>query len=87
MEGKKIYLYGDTPMRSLLTRWRQQLNENSKLLANVEVFPEMNHNELVGWESGDEGCVAVILGRPTTIHAPSCAWTSPRRCSKTKAQM
>ena len=35
-------------MRSLLTRWRQQLNENSKLLANVEVFPEMNHNELVG---------------------------------------
>ena len=64
VEGKKIYLYGDTPMRSLLTRWRQQLNENSKLLANVEVFPEMNHNELVGWESGDEGCVAVIVRTP-----------------------
>ena len=64
VEGKKIYLYGDTPMRSLLTRWRQQLNENSKLLANVEVFPEMNHNELVGWESGDEACVAVLLRTP-----------------------
>lgn len=64
VEGKKIYLYGDTPMRGLLTRWRQQLNENSKLLANVEVFPEMNHNELVGWESGDEACVAVLLRTP-----------------------
>ena len=61
VEGKAIYLYADTPMRGLLTRWRQQLNENSKLLANVEVFPEMNHNELVGWESGDEHCVAVIV--------------------------
>ena len=64
VEGKRIYLYGDTFMRGLLTRWRQQLNENSKLLANVEVFPEMNHNELVGWESGDEGCVAVMVRTP-----------------------
>ena len=64
VEGKNIYLYGDTPMRGLLTRWRQQLNENSKVLANVEVFPEMNHNELVGWESGDSSCVAVIVRTP-----------------------
>jgi len=64
VEGKKIYLYGDTSTRGLLTRWRQQLNENSKLLANVEVFPEMNHNELVGWESGDEACVAVLVRTP-----------------------
>jgi glucose/mannose-6-phosphate isomerase len=72
VEGKRICLYADTPWRSLLTRWRQQLNENSKLLANVEVFPEMNHNELVGWESGDERHVAVILrtaiDHPRTRH-------------------
>ena len=64
VEGKRTFLYGDTPMRGLLTRWRQQLNENSKLFANVEVFPEMNHNELVGWESGDEECVAVLVRMP-----------------------
>jgi glucose/mannose-6-phosphate isomerase len=64
IEGKRIHLYGDTFMGALLTRWRQQLNENSKLLANVEVFPEMNHNELVGWESGDEHCVAVFVRTP-----------------------
>ena len=72
MEGKKVFLYADTPWRALLTRWRQQLNENSKVLANVEVFPEMNHNELVGWESGDEGHVAVLVrtsqDHPRTQH-------------------
>lgn len=61
VEGKHICLYADTPWRGLATRWRQQLNENSKLLANVEVFPEMNHNELVGWESGDESWIAVMI--------------------------
>jgi glucose/mannose-6-phosphate isomerase len=30
-------------------RWRQQINENSKLLCWHHVLPEMNHNELVGW--------------------------------------
>ena len=72
VEGKRICLYADTPWRSLLTRWRQQLNENSKLLANVEVLPEMNHNELVGWESADERHVAVMLrtamDHPRTRH-------------------
>ena len=72
VEGKRICLYADTPWRSLLTRWRQQLNENSKLLANVEVLPEMNHNELVGWENGDERHVAVMLrtaiDHPRTRH-------------------
>jgi len=32
------------------TRFRGQLNENSKSLASSHVFPEMNHNEIVGWE-------------------------------------
>lgn len=61
VESRHVCLYADTPLRGLVTRWRQQLNENSKLLANVEVFPEMNHNELVGWESGNETWVAVLI--------------------------
>ena len=31
-------------------RWRCQFNENSKRLAGSHVVPEMNHNEIVGWE-------------------------------------
>jgi glucose/mannose-6-phosphate isomerase len=30
-------------------RFQQQLNINSKQLAHVNTFPEMNHNELAGW--------------------------------------
>ncbi|MFC1804556.1 bifunctional phosphoglucose/phosphomannose isomerase [Candidatus Omnitrophota bacterium] len=32
-------------------RMRGQLNENSKALASSHVFPEMNHNEIVGWQN------------------------------------
>ncbi|MCX7728275.1 MAG: bifunctional phosphoglucose/phosphomannose isomerase [Bacteroidia bacterium] len=31
-------------------RLRQQLNENSKILCSHHIFPEMNHNEIVGWK-------------------------------------
>jgi len=34
-----------------VTRLRGQLNENSKSLASAHVFPEMNHNEIVGWQN------------------------------------
>lgn len=30
-------------------RWKQQICENAKMLAYSNVFPELNHNELVGW--------------------------------------
>jgi glucose/mannose-6-phosphate isomerase len=33
------------------TRFRGQLAENSKALASAHVFPEMNHNEIVGWQN------------------------------------
>jgi glucose/mannose-6-phosphate isomerase len=32
-------------------RFRQQLNENSKMLCWHHVIPEMNHNELLGWRT------------------------------------
>ena len=34
---------------SVNLRWRGQLAENAKMLAFGHVLPEMNHNELVGW--------------------------------------
>jgi glucose/mannose-6-phosphate isomerase len=32
-------------------RWKGQINENSKALAYWNTYPELNHNEIVGWES------------------------------------
>ena len=54
-------LYAEAALDPVLVRWRQQLNENAKRLCNHHVFPEMNHNELVGWESGNAGITALFL--------------------------
>lgn len=64
IEGKNIHLYSDTHSSCIVTRWRQQLNENSKLLVNSQAFPELNHNELVGWAAGGESDVVIILRTP-----------------------
>lgn len=36
------------------TRWRQQFNENSKLISREDVLPESNHNDIVGWSLNPE---------------------------------
>lgn len=37
-------------MEGVAWRWKDQFNENSKILAFCNSFPELNHNEIVGWE-------------------------------------
>jgi glucose/mannose-6-phosphate isomerase len=60
-KGKTPVLYADAAYEGLLVRWRQQLNENSKMLAWHHVLPEMNHNELVGWAGGHDGLAVLII--------------------------
>jgi glucose/mannose-6-phosphate isomerase len=54
-------LYSEAMYEGVTIRWRQQINENSKMLCSHHVFPEMNHNELVGWTGGDNRVAVVIL--------------------------
>jgi glucose/mannose-6-phosphate isomerase len=49
-KNKLPIIYGDTKMEAVLVRAQQQIAENSKQLSHVNVIPEMNHNELVGWD-------------------------------------
>lgn len=42
-------LYSLGSCEGTVVRFRQQINENSKMLCVHHTFPEMNHNELVGW--------------------------------------
>lgn len=63
-------LYSEASYEGLAIRWRQQINENSKMLCWHHVFPEMNHNELVGWTGGDNR-VAVIIIRNEDDHKRS----------------
>jgi len=51
--GKLPVIYAGCRMEGVAIRWRQQINENSKLTAWDNVVPEMNHNELVGWKDVD----------------------------------
>jgi glucose/mannose-6-phosphate isomerase len=47
--GKIPVIYATTYNEGIAIRFRQQLNENSKILCWHHIVPEMNHNELVGW--------------------------------------
>lgn len=50
---------------SVAARFRQQLNENAKMLSWEAEVPEMNHNELVGWEGGDSRFSTVFIHNTT----------------------
>ena len=43
-------IYGSQAERGVVAyRWKTQINENAKAYAIANVFPELNHNETVGW--------------------------------------
>lgn len=50
LKGKLPVIYCDGLLQAMATRFQQQINENAKQLAHVNTFPEMNHNEIVGWQ-------------------------------------
>jgi glucose/mannose-6-phosphate isomerase len=59
--NKTAVLYAEAKMEGVITRFRQQLNENSKVLCWHHVLPEMNHNELVGWAGGKDEYAVVMF--------------------------
>ncbi|MCK5306712.1 MAG: bifunctional phosphoglucose/phosphomannose isomerase [Candidatus Omnitrophica bacterium] len=49
--GRFVVIYGSTSTTEVpALRLRSQLAENSKSLSSVHLLPEMNHNEIVGWQ-------------------------------------
>lgn len=54
-------IYSDAAFEGVGIRFRQQINENSKMLCWHHVIPEMNHNELVGWRGNYPNVKAVFL--------------------------
>jgi len=53
LRGTIPAIYGSRKLRAVAHRWKTQLNENSKAPCKYEVFPELNHNEVVGWEAAE----------------------------------
>jgi glucose/mannose-6-phosphate isomerase len=50
VEGRVPFIYGGGTMAEVAHRWKTQFNENSKAWAAYDVFPELNHNAVVGYE-------------------------------------
>ncbi len=49
MAGKTPVIYSTAKYKSVAMVWKIKLNENAKTPAFWNFFPELNHNEMVGW--------------------------------------
>lgn len=65
MADKQIAIYTIAGREGLAIRFRQQLNENSKVLSWHNVIPEMTHNEIVGWRKSNDNVAVVFVTIPT----------------------
>ncbi len=65
INGTVPIVYGFRIYRAVAQRYKQQFNENSKIPAKWEFFPELDHNEIVGWEGAKElaKCFSIIFIR------------------------
>jgi len=67
--GHLAVIYGAGIVSAVAHRWKTQLNENSKAWAFYEVFPELNHNAVAGYQFPPElaGKVVVVLLRSAQL--------------------
>lgn len=61
LKGKIPVIYTTTYREGIAIRFRQQINENAKMLCWHHVVPEMNHNELVGWTKKNDQLAVIYL--------------------------
>lgn len=55
LAGRIPIIYGGGPLSGVVAqRWKTQINENAKLPAWWSILPELDHNEIMGWEAMPE---------------------------------
>ncbi|MEM0448672.1 MAG: bifunctional phosphoglucose/phosphomannose isomerase [Methanomassiliicoccales archaeon] len=60
-------IYAPRSLRAVAYRWQTQINENAKMMAFSGDFPEMNHNQIVGWMEGSKGTALLpVFLKPAT---------------------
>lgn len=63
LKDKLPIVYSATGMlETVNVRWRGQIQENAKMMAYGNIFPELNHNEIMGWQSVAPGSIHEKLG-------------------------
>jgi glucose/mannose-6-phosphate isomerase len=70
LQGKIAVIYGAGIISAVARRWKTQINENSKTWAFYEIFSELNHNAVVGYQSPPEMAskIHVVLLRCPSLH-------------------
>src|SRR2546428_5828822 len=58
--GHLLVIYSLQRMSSVARRFKNQLAENSKLLAKYDLLPEAGHNEVEGWHESDNMLPVII---------------------------
>src|SRR3989338_3965185 len=61
LRNKVVVIYTDEGNRHLGYIWKIKLNETSKNLAFANILPEMNHNEIVGFERKGSAVAALFI--------------------------
>ncbi len=61
MVGKTPVIFGTTRFKSVAMVWKIKINENVKTPAFWNFFPELNHNEMVGFTNPQGKFIVVIL--------------------------
>jgi glucose/mannose-6-phosphate isomerase len=54
LKGMIPQIYGWGVYTPIAKRWRHQFNENSKMIARMDIVPDCNHNDIVGWSANPE---------------------------------
>ncbi|CAN5513327.1 bifunctional phosphoglucose/phosphomannose isomerase [soil metagenome] len=63
LHGAVPIIYGLGTWQGLIAnRWRSQINENAKQLAFFNSYPELNHNEILGWVNAPKMGVSKFVG-------------------------
>ncbi len=62
LKGKIPVIYSSTDVLDIVNlRWRCQINENAKCLAFGNYLPEMNHNEITGWQENPDSLQNFVI--------------------------
>ena len=51
VRGRTPQIYSDVVLAPLARRWKTQVEENAKRIAHFDLFPELLHNAIVGWDA------------------------------------
>lgn len=61
LKNKIPLIYASSRIRNIARIWKIKLNENSKVPAFCNSFPELNHNEMAGFEKNKDKFYIIIL--------------------------